>query len=217
MNPQLKNLLNQSVGHSFAKQLAFGDLLGDGSWRIDLTEGRVFFGDDLSFRIQLLGTESEGNATWLWAWANEASNLPAELLELCTLLKTTGEQGSIPELSERSFPLEQANGHTLAMIAAGLFNCCYYRAPYPGGALFFLVQNPPAQVAEPVGITRAATVITEVISEFDVDHLAMSEAFLTSQGFTVSRGEQSLIGEREQRTMTLTFDTGERITRIQVD
>ncbi|MCA9269681.1 MAG: hypothetical protein KDA41_14470, partial [Planctomycetales bacterium] len=76
MSPEFANLLSLHIGNAYAKQLAFADFLGERNWRVSISEGRVKFGNDLSYPIQLIGTEAYGDSSWLWAWANEQSNLP---------------------------------------------------------------------------------------------------------------------------------------------
>ncbi len=216
MSPELQALFTQHVAQGFAKQLAFADLLGERNWNVNITEGHVAFGDDLSFPIQLLGTEAEGNATWLWAWANEASNLPDDLLHAANALQSLGQDRNIPELVERSFSLDEADGHTLSLIASGLNpDCAYYRGPYEGGALFFLVQGVPTTVTGPVDGPRAITVLGEVISQFEVDHRQMAESFLASNNFEVRPLGNALQANQGGSAIVITFDEQNRITNIE--
>ncbi|MCA8997789.1 MAG: hypothetical protein KDA80_12410 [Planctomycetaceae bacterium] len=216
MSPELQNLFTKHVGQAFAKQIAFADVLGDRSWGVNISEGRVTFGDDLSFPMQLLGTEADGDSSWLWAWANEASNLPESLLTTCQQLRDIGERNGIPEFTTRSFSLDIVDGHTLAMIASGFHpDCCYYRGPYDGGALFFLVCDAPNEVTNPVHAERAITVLTEVISIFEVDHHLMAESFLQSQEFQLKICDSSLTATREQHSITVSFDSHGRISQIE--
>jgi hypothetical protein len=210
-----QDLLSQHVGTSFARQLAFADFLGDRNWSVDVQQGIVTFGRDLRFSIQLLGTEAERDSSWLWAWANKESNLPEQVLCSCNELRELGNRKGIQEFSERTFSLEVADGHSIALIASGIDGkCCYYRGPYEGGALFFLVSDVPRQILGPVESERAVTVITQVISQFTVDHRAMAESFLKSQGFAVELSENSITATRHSDTITLSFDGQRRISQI---
>lgn len=209
------DLLSQHIGTAFARQLAFADLLGERSWSVTISEGIVTFGNDLRFPIQLLGSEADSDATWLWAWANKASNLPDKVLVACKELRELGQREGVPELTERTFSLDQASGHAIALVASGVFgNCCYYRGPYDGGALFFLVNNPPAEVLRPVPPERAVTVITQVISNFDINHRPMAESFLAAQGFTLDTASGALVASRNGDEVTFSFDDLGRIANI---
>jgi hypothetical protein len=208
--------LSTYVATAFARQLALADFLEEHAWNVDLERGTVDFGSDRIYPIQLLGTESDIEETWLWAWANEQSNLPPQLLQACNHIRGFGRRTDLAELTDASFPLGVATGHMLAMLSAGLTgNCCYYRGPYEGGALFFLINGPPESVLAPVGLERATTVISEVISQFDVDHRLMTESFLRSQGFTVADSGRAMTGKRPNaEDLTIEFDAQGRIARF---
>jgi len=215
MNAKFTSLLSKHVGSAFAKQLAFADFLGDRGWGVNISEGLATFGDDLSFPIQLLGTEADGDVSWLWAWANEQSNLPANVLVACSELKRIGSENGIPELTERSFSQDVANGHQISMIASGLnSNCCYYRGPYDGGALYFLVCAVPSELLLPVSTERVVTVINESISQFDLNHKEMVTSFLHSQQFSIQTETNTVIAQRNNDALKFSFDSLGRIENI---
>jgi hypothetical protein len=210
-----RELLSKHVGSAFARQLAFADVLGERGWSLSVTEGIAKFGDDMSHPVQLLGTEAHGNNTWLWAWANEQSDLPPTVLVACNKMRELGTTLEIDELKERSFDLGRADGHSLALVSSGIIgNCCYYRGPYDGGALFFLVERIPSAILKPVEAERAVTVITEVISQFDVDHGTMSQEFLRFHGFTVQSTTDRIQAERGGDSIELSLDAQGRISNI---
>ena len=216
MSPEFNTLLASHIGTSFAKQLAFADLLGDRNWGVNISEGRATFGEDLFYPIQLIGTEADGDSTWLWAWGNEESNLPSSILRVSEELRALGQSSKIPELVEANFSLEIANGHTIAMVASGLNpDCCYYRGPYNGGALFFLVCGVPSTVTRHVAPERAITVLTEIISQFDIDNRQMAEAFLRDQGFTLEMRGSTMSAMRGGQPIDIVFDSMNRIASIQ--
>jgi hypothetical protein len=190
--------------------------LGERNWSVDIKEGMCAFGDDLRFPMQLLGTEAEDSATWLWAWANEASNLPPQFLISCSALRKLGTTLGLRELTERSYPLEVADGHSISLIASGIDGeCCYYRGPYNGGALFFLVKNVPAELLRPVACERAITVLSEVIAQFEVNHRLMAESFLKSQGFALQASADAVAATRGGDNIALSFDSLGRISAIE--
>lgn len=210
-------LLTQHVGTAFAKQLALADFLNERRWWVDIEQGICQFGDDLIYPIQLLGTESMGDSTWLWAWANEASKLPPSLLVSCNALRELGHSESIAEFTQGNFPLDVADGHSLSMIASGIDGkSCYYRGPYNGGALFFLIKEVPESLLAPVACERLSTVILEVVSQFHVPHRSMAESFLTSQQFSLESSGNELIGSRNRDRITLNFDDLDRLKDINI-
>lgn len=121
----------EHAGSSFARQLALADLLGERSWSVDLDEGTIRFGDDLAFPVQVLGTQSFQDNTWLWGWANKAADLPSTVLAASEQLRTRGSELQIAELTEAKFPLEAVSEHMLAMLCSGMVpGTAYFRGPY---------------------------------------------------------------------------------------
>lgn len=137
----------RSVAASLTRQLAFGDFLGDRQWAMDIPTGIAFFGDDLKYHIQLLETQSDLDDTWMWSWANEQSNLPTSLLASAEFIRGYRQEKGIPEFTDAHFSLNDVSGHMLAMVCSELCGRhCYYRGPYDGGALFFLVIDTPSEL-----------------------------------------------------------------------
>ena len=216
MSPAFQSLIDRHLASAFARQLALADYLGDRSWSVSISEGRATFGDDLTHPIQLLGTEAEGDFSWLWAWANEASNLPPAVLEACQMIKQFGVDHDVPELTEANFSLEIANGHLISLVASGLMQTyCYYRGPYEGGALFFLVGDLPEELTSPVRVERATTVITQVISTFDLDHREMAQHFLQDQQFELESDGGGIVATRGKDSVQIEFDDQNRITKVE--
>lgn len=183
----------QSVAASLGRQLAFGDFLSDRRWAINIPTGIATFGDDLKYSIQLLGTQSDLDDTWMWSWANDQSNLPPSLLASAEFIRGYGQEEGIPEFTDPHFALESVSGHMLAMACSELCGRhCYYRGPYDGGALFFLVMDTPPELSATVRPERAVTVLTEVISQFELRHRPMAQAFLTGQGLDVADSGRDL-------------------------
>jgi hypothetical protein len=209
-------LFAQHVATAYGRQLALADLIGERAWQLDLTEGAATFGDDLRYPIQLLGTESHLDGSWLWAWANADSNLPHQLLHLSEWLRSFGEQTGIAELTDPTFPLDRADGARLALIASGLTGRCYYRGPYDGGAVFFHLEDLPAEIIAPVSPERAFLVLGQVIQAFPVDHRITLLSFLQQQGWSITDNSAALVvglhpGGSEMR---VDFDDQNRMARL---
>ncbi|MFC4057110.1 DUF6882 domain-containing protein [Planomonospora corallina] len=188
--------LTPGLASAFARQLAFADLTGELAWQVDIPSGTVTFGGGLTFPIQLLGTESHRDRTWLWAWANSGSGLPDEVLRAALWLRDYGARYGLAELTEPGMGLGEVDGHLLAMLAGALTGRCYYRGPYEGGALFFLVEDAPPQVSAPAAPERVLRVLGQVIETYPVDHRVLVEGFLPQQGFEVTGTPEGLEARR---------------------
>jgi len=215
MNEVFKAVFSQYAGIAFAKQLALSDFLGEHRWDVDLQEGIVDFGDNRVYPLQVIGTESNGDGSWLWAWANHQSGFSESLLKASLEVKQYGHTHQISELITDSFPAEPVNGHFLSMIASGLNpNSCYYAGTHPGGGFYFLVNNMPTDVIGPFAPERVLTVLAQGIEQFDMDHRVFAESFLKTQGYSTQTTNTDLEANRDQESLTISFDTNQRIANL---
>ena len=138
----LDELLTEHGAASWDKQMCLMELIGENGWNLSTSRGEITFGTQ-TFPIQMLGSEDEDAGTWLWAWANEASRLPPEIVTASRQVQEFGRQNSVPEFVAPESSLDAVNGHLLSMIASGLCEAdAYYRGPYDGGAVFLLLSAP---------------------------------------------------------------------------
>lgn len=173
----------------------------------------------MCLQAQLLGTESESSNTWLWAWANTESNIPDHLLVASLSLKDYGEQHGIPELTQSELPLDQIDGHTLALLASGLCDAnAYYRCPYDGGALFVLImdENFPKDPTPP--LQRIASVFPQAIASLDIpDHRLALTGYLDHYGLAHEQdGDKIVAKENGEVMLTAAFDKQGRLTNLVV-
>lgn len=208
------DLFARHVGAATARQLALGDVLGKRSWAVDISKGTATF-DELSFPIQLLGTEANGDKSWLWAWANEASSLPESLLKSANKLRAMGRDQGPEFLVTRGFSLDDMSGHQVAIVCTGLLGTGpYYRGPYDGGALYFTVEN---VALSDVDGPRISTVLTQVISSFSVDHRLATRNFLLDLGYTLDETSNQTRGLKTHgATVSVDFDAAGRISNLAV-
>lgn len=132
---------------SFDKQIYLAAMFGKQRWSFDAARGVLIFegahAERTELAVQVLGTESDEDASWRWAWAQADSALASRLLTDAQMLRALGEREAIPELRDAETPLRLGfDGATLAAVASGVCRAgCFFRAPYPGGALFLLVRD----------------------------------------------------------------------------
>lgn len=205
------NLFLKHVTASYEKQLCLSQVIKNKSWAFDKESGLLTFGtgaDALSFKVQVLGTESEISHTWVWAWGNKASNIPEDQIVDCSKLKQLGARNGIKELTERKLECnEKVNGHTLSMVASGVCGAnAYYRGPYEGGAVFLLIKDPkyPVDSSSIGNAIRIAQNFTQVICNIEINnHRIASRAYFEYHKGTIKEANDSIIA---------TFSNGESIT-----
>ncbi|MDS9993260.1 hypothetical protein PNQ69_10770 [Xanthomonas sp. A2111] len=101
------------------------------------------------------------------------------------------------------------------LLAGALRGRCYYRAPYDGGALFFLLDDVPAAVFAPCDDARVLRLLGELPMQFELDHRTMTDGFLADQGFALQRESAQTVASRGNTRIVLAFDAQERLTGVQ--
>lgn len=186
-----QRLLARHAASSMVKQLALDDLAGKaGSWDFDREAGTLRFGKGPAHPIQLLGTEAAGDRTWLWAWANDQSNLPPAVLVAAGRLRKIGQERQLQELFVRKLPLAEADGHRLAAIAVGLLGAgSYYRGPYGSGersgAAFFLLTDFPRPDQVDGSAVRLLRAVEMATSAWTLDHREVVKGLAADLGLKV--------------------------------
>lgn len=223
----LEGLFHEHAGMALDKQLALGDFLGEHEWKLNIqagtvtfTTGKLLFKKKHSFKVQILGSESEVTNTWLWSWANESSEIPSPFLQSALEMKKMGEAEGVTAFTQPRVPLESWTGHHLAMIASGLCQAnCYYRGPYEKGAVFVLIKDDTLKrLLPPMPSIRVAEIFPQLISAFDVaDHQRAFVAYLKKYLMEVAEEERSVTGRSQGGDLIIaTFDEMKRLTDLDV-
>ena len=137
-----QELFEKYAAISAEKQDNVLELIGDKPWNADMVEGTLTFGGELVFPVQILGTVSHVDNTWLWIWANENAEYSDEIIKQANNLKQYGDLNSIHELSVPSFDVQENDWHKIGTIAAGLYDCSfYYVGNYGRGSAIFTIDS----------------------------------------------------------------------------
>lgn len=208
-------LLEEHAGTSFEKQYNLSEVIGSSDWQIDMETGLISFGDNLSFPMQILGSYAFDSGTWLWAWANEASNIPCELLTEANTLKQLGEEYNIEFLTMPEYKMETVDVHSLGIIASGKFgSSAYYAGNYGSGILLVTVKSSQVDNIEFNEQARILTVIPELVSIFAVNHKRTIENYLLAKGYVITEKENSISASKENNTIIAEFDEKGRLAKI---
>ncbi|CAK9053921.1 Uncharacterized protein SCF082_LOCUS29335 [Durusdinium trenchii] len=213
----LQELFARHVLSSFVKQLRLADVVRDESWQFDKASGTLRFGDSIEYRVQVLGPESHGSDTWLWAWANEASKIPPGHLVAANRLRTFGHEQGIDELTTAMVSLDILDGHTAGMIASGVaVGNAYFRCPYEGGAMFVLITDPLTDSPVEADVIRTTRAIAEAFSNFEISNQRqVMLAYLRQRGIEVQVEGQTVQAVSEGKPwFTAEFDESNRLTSI---
>jgi hypothetical protein len=216
---KFEDLFDQHGALAFEKQRHLAEVVGESSWRFDMSAGMLAF-DQLELSIQILGTVSEYSNTWLWAWANTASRIPDHLLEASRTLQAIGKELQAFELTEPELHVENhSKGHLLAMVATGLLSAAaYYRGPYDGGAAFFLIPKLPGDAASGTESPslQLTSAFTDFISAFECHQQTAFQAYAAAKGYSCRKsGTCRVVAERGgQPSVETLFDSKGRLVEI---
>jgi hypothetical protein len=221
----MQTLFDENAGLALSKQHDLVKSIGNWNWGFDMGAGtmtftkRGFLGigrKSVSTSCQILGSESEEASTWMWAWANRESGIPPRLLQASESLRALGQRFRIDELGTPEIPLDQWDGHRIAMIASGSRECAgYYRGPYRGGAIFVLLMDPALATPVEQPLLRFATQLPELVAQFDVrNHVLAAQGLALGLRLSVDEQDTHISVSDGRASATVELDAQRRVSSI---
>jgi hypothetical protein len=184
----LTTYLEQCGLLSLEKQDKLAFVIGEQIHQLNLDEGKIRF-DSLEFPFQVLGTESDNTLTWLWAWADEQEEIPANLIAASLELRNWGSNEGIPEFSTPSLDLTRADGFLFSLIASEVCRAsCYYRDVYEGGSLFVLLFDRMIDSQPSFDLGRLSKQFLNLISRSSFNHRSALHSYLTKKRLSPKEG-----------------------------
>ena len=217
---QFENVFLLHVAASFDKQVYLAESLGeDHTWELDMNARTITFDDKLSFKVQVLGTESYELKTWLWAWANE-SPIPDDMRHASRQLKAFGERHGVREFKHAEVTVsEELTGYHFAVAATGIVEAqSFYRCDYSGGALYALIKDPTYRwhISDP--LQRILRIFPQVVRRIQfTDHKTALANYLTFYGYKAVRGDGFVLAEDDSGpVLRAEFDENRRLTNLDI-
>jgi hypothetical protein len=172
---------------SLEKQDKLALMTGDHTADLDLDGGKIRINDAIEFSMQVLGTESDNTLSWLWAWADEQTEIPVDLLSAALLVRNWGEQEGVLEFTVPSVDLNRTDGHVLSMIAAEICRAsCYYHDLYEGGAAFFLLFDKRIDAQPSFDLSRLSRRFLDLISQYELNHRNALLSYFRTKGLSLA-------------------------------
>ncbi|WP_299799288.1 DUF6882 domain-containing protein [uncultured Maribacter sp.] len=210
----LEELIEQHAGLSFEKQLVFGDVIGSNAWELDMGKGNIIFGD-LDFPIQIIGSLSFNDSSWMWGWANAKSGMPENLLVQSNQLKEIGQDKGIKELTDGHFNVAEGFEHKIGMMACGLFKCkSYYCANYGQGTLVVTIDDDKIPEIDKDRLEKVMTNFPQLISAVDLNHKNTFKNYLIDRDFELNILENKIEGSKNNKVLTAEFDELNRLKSL---
>lgn len=224
MSPEFETAYLSFVASSFEKQLALQKLIGGRNWNFDMNSRQLVFGKQgffdkpIIFDVQILGSVSEADSSWLWSWANESIN--PNLTAAAVFLR---EKGVLNEFQTPDFALElgEADDHRVALTSVGtlaaLYGCdSYYRGPYDGGAAFFLLRDPRLHLA-PANALQIISFFPQLISNLPIaNHRAAFLGYLEARQISAQINGNQVRASLGDSLLLAEFDDSNRLGELQV-
>ena len=199
------------------KQLHLSDLLDQADWLLDQDAGTITFGGEMVCAAQVLGTQSDTEGTWLWAWANPS--VPEAVRNDAELVRDFGERQGIAMFTEAEHRIGSSlPPEMLALIASELTDADgYYRGPYEGGAVLVLLRLPDqAPRRDPGDVRRVVRTLglAPMVFTVPLDRQAV-ELYLAATGLEVQVGTDEVRAFATAKpSVTVRFDRRGRIRDI---
>ena len=214
--PALREALSVYAGMAWDRQIDFAERVGDRPWSADMSQGLILFGDDLRFRMQVLGSYSLQSGTWQWIWANTQAEVPPAFTEVARQLLGFGNAQQLALFTQPRSALREEDLHTIGLIAAGADESAgYYLGNYGDGILLALID--PGQglpVAANTKPERVLTVVPQLISEFELDHRSLLRHYLPAKGFALQESGSQITAKQGASSLTAKFDDEGRLTGL---
>ncbi|TAJ11381.1 hypothetical protein DMA11_17220 [Marinilabiliaceae bacterium JC017] len=210
-----EELLEQNAGLSFEKQMIFGEVIGSSSWQFDMNSGSISFGDKLVFPVQVIGSLSFNDSSWMWGWANSQSGIPENLLQQANRLRALGEEKQIKELTEGHISVDEGFEHKIGMICCGVFKSgSYYCANYGQGTLVVTIDSDIIPSVDNDKHKKILTNFSQLISNIDVNHKSAFINYLIDRGFQLKIEENKIEGLRNGLVITGEFDESGKLKNL---
>ncbi len=211
----LKRYIERYALVSLEKQARLFSFLGEHILDLDLDAGTARF-NDLAIPFQVLGTESDNSLTWLWAWADEQTEVQDNLLTSARELKAWGEKEGLSELTLPALDLNRADGTLLALIASEVCRASgYYRDPYEGGTLFLLLYGIALDdqlVFDRKGLVRQ---LVDLVSRYDFNHRNALQSYFRARGVPAAEAGDTISAELANgERLVAVFDAAGQVRTI---
>ncbi|RTQ48528.1 hypothetical protein EJV47_16280 [Hymenobacter gummosus] len=211
----VQELLERYSAIAYDKQNDLAEVIGENNWNFDMDAGTISFGPGLVFPMQIMGTFSYSSRTWLWAWANTRSGIPAALLQQGRQLKTYGEQQEIDLLKHDAVDAEESDLHLIGTIASGMFDASgYYLADYGQGVMVLTVKSPLIDAQRKRDFPRLLHAFPQAISLFEMRHRPAFISYARLKGYELSEGGATVTARSGSTRITATFDDLDRLTNL---
>jgi hypothetical protein len=203
----IQELYNQSFVTSAEKQEIFSEMVNGLGWSCDMLEGKLTYGDDQVFDIQVIGTYSENEKSWLWAWGNTQSGIPEKFLQSSLGLKSIGEAYQIDDLTTPKLAMESDPGVYFSTIASVLLNeSCYAPLTFKGIKVYVTIKSKELDSKARTAPALICSHFTQLITNFTFPHKYSLFFYLKAKGYEVELPGNNIVAKKDDDQILGIFD-----------
>ncbi|WP_209435181.1 DUF6882 domain-containing protein [Maribacter forsetii] len=211
----INEMYNRSFVTSIEKQEIFKEMVAGLDWSCDMAEGKLTFGEDKVFDIQIFGTYSENEKSWLWAWANTQSGISETFLQTSLAVKAFGKALNISDFTTPKFAVESDPGAFFATIAtASIGESCYVPLAFKGVIVYVTIKSEEADSKAKNTADSICSHISKVTSEYTFPHKFSLYFYLTAKGYDVELPGNNLVAKKGDDQILGIFDLKGTLMKI---
>lgn len=206
-----QELLNKNLLIGIEKQFNFQNLIGPlYEWDLDLAKETLFINSKnlkkrLELKIQVLGSYSNLDKSWLWSWANSEFKNSKNLIAIANSLYELGVDEHITEFTTPIlYDLEDIYPYEAGCISTVLYDAlAFFKAEYKEGFVIVII----VQGVEDIKIQEASDLIKVIkkgIKYFKFDLRLGIQTYLEYHGYSINSKDHETI-EARKNNINITY------------
>jgi hypothetical protein len=173
----LETLFSQHVFSFYQRQIHLAETVGNLDWRLRVNDEMLdfgkrtfglFFKQAVSFKVQLIGTESYITDTWRWGWSNKkgTSNFASWSHKILEMGHSQGIEDFVADEIELN-GFAQPTGDDMAAMGAAILDLALFRCPHTTGAVWVGLMNFHPEQNNP-NLANVAKIIDEGVRRYTI-------------------------------------------------
>lgn len=215
--PDYKNfndLVNQNAALSFEKQQNLNEITGGLAWNINLNTSTLSFGN-IDLPIEVIGSLSFNDYSWMWGWENSKSGIPENLLKGSLNIKKIGEEKQIEEFTKGHFNVEEGFEHKMGTVASAILRAdAYFCANYGQGTMVLTLKSDKIPKIDNNKIEKILTTFPQVIGGMDLNHKEAFKSYLIDRNFKLNVSKSKIKGLKNNKILVAEFDETNRLKTL---
>lgn len=214
-NVSMAELYDQSFVLACEKQEILGEMVEGLNWSCDILEGKLTYGDDKVFDIQVIGTYSENEKSWLWAWANNQSGIPETFLDTSIRMRELGTAHKLEDLTTPKLETDTDPGAYFSTIASVILqDSCYVPLTFKGLKVYVTVRSAELDNKARTAPALICSHFTNLAASFRFPHKYCLHYYLMAKGYQVENCGNNILAKNGEDQILGIFDLKGNLMKI---